>query len=61
VGQNAVYVTEQDMHPDLVRAFDRVEPQPLTIRSKSGQLIKTFVAYRCYGFKGWTPKSPTNY
>ena len=42
-------------------AFDRVEPQPITIRSKSGRPIKTFVAYRCYGFKGWTPKSPTNY
>jgi 4-amino-4-deoxy-L-arabinose transferase-like glycosyltransferase len=61
VGQNAVYVTEGDMHPGLVRAFDRAKPQPITIRTKSGRPLKTFVAYRCYNFKGWTPKSPTNY
>jgi hypothetical protein len=61
VGQSAVYVTEGNMRPDLACTFDRAEPQTITIRSKSGQEIKTFVAYRCYNFKGWTPKSPTNY
>ncbi len=60
-GQNAVYVADREISPALARAFARVEPQPLTIRTKSGRPIKTFIAYRCYGFKGWTPQSPTNY
>jgi len=60
-GQEAIYVAGYDMPPDLASAFDRVEAQPITIHTKSGRPIKTFVAYRCSGFKGWTPKSPTHY
>jgi 4-amino-4-deoxy-L-arabinose transferase-like glycosyltransferase len=61
-GRQAVYIVDSEMDPDLVSAFDRVERQPaITVCSKSGRLIKTFSAYRCYGFKGWTPKSPQHY
>jgi undecaprenyl-diphosphatase len=61
-GRGAIYVTDNTIPPDLASAFDRVEPQPtITIRDRFGRPIKTFTAYRCHGFKGWTPKSPTHY
>ena len=61
-GREAIYIAQSAMHPDLVKAFDQVEAQPtITIRSKSGRPVETFFAYRCRGFKGWTPKSPRHY
>jgi 4-amino-4-deoxy-L-arabinose transferase-like glycosyltransferase len=61
-GRQAVYVVESEMDPNLAAAFERVQPQPpITIRNNSGQPLKTFRAYRCYGFKGWTPKSSGRY
>ncbi len=61
LGQEAIYVAKQDIPADLARAFDRVDAHPQTIRDKSGHSIKTFAVYHCYNFKGWTPKSPTQY
>jgi 4-amino-4-deoxy-L-arabinose transferase-like glycosyltransferase len=61
VGQDAIYVAEGNMHPDLVCAFKRVEAHPIAIHDRFGRTVKSFVAYRCEGFKGWSPKSPTRY
>ncbi len=61
VGQNAVYVTDQGIAPALARAFDRVDADPWKICDNAGKPIKSFAAYRCYGFKGWTPKSVMRY
>ncbi len=61
VGQNAVYVTDQPIIPALANAFDRVDTEGHPIHDRAGKPIKSFVAYRCYGFKGWTPETPMRY
>ncbi|MCX5645006.1 MAG: glycosyltransferase family 39 protein [Phycisphaerae bacterium] len=62
VGRDAVYVAQSEMPPDPVTAFEQAEAQPtITIHTKSGWPTKAFVAYRCRGFKGWTPKTPRHY
>jgi len=61
VGQNAVYVTDEGIAPALAAAFERVDMDARPIRDDAGRTIKSFVAYRCYGFKGWTGTSPMRY
>lgn len=60
-GQNAVFVGGGPMPERLADSFAKTEAHPIEIQDHYGNTIKTFVAYRCYDFKGWTPASPTTY
>ena len=60
-GRNAVFVSGAPVPKGLADAFERTEPQPVEIKDPYGKTIRTFIASRCYGFKGWTSTSPTTY
>jgi hypothetical protein len=62
IGRSAVFVGKGSRPPpDIVRAFDRIEPIdpiPVVVR---GVPVKSFKAWRCYGFKGMTRPSASEY
>ena len=60
-GQNAVYVSSAEMPERLAASFAHVEAHPIDIHDRYGRTIKTFIAYRCYDFSGWTPPLPVAY
>ena len=61
-GYNAIFVTTKSRtHPDLAAAFERLEVHPLDIHDRFGHVVKTFIIYRCYDFKGMPQKAPTHY
>jgi hypothetical protein len=63
VGRNAVYVGKGGaIPPDILNAFDKVEPLPEMPVIVRGVTVKTFKTWRCTGFKGMTrPSGPGDY
>ncbi|HYO11140.1 MAG TPA: glycosyltransferase family 39 protein [Tepidisphaeraceae bacterium] len=62
-GRNAVYVGKGGaIPPDILKAFDKVEPLPEVPVIVRGTTVKTFKTWRCTGFKGMTrPSGPGDY
>jgi hypothetical protein len=59
VGQDAIYVGKGgDMPPEVIAAFDGVEPLPVLDIPAHGVIIHTFYTYRCHGFKGFNALAP---
>ena len=54
VGENAVYVTEEerDMRKSVSKLFERMEEAERFEIRRKGELIRKFVIYRCYNYKG---------
>ena len=54
-GRNAIYVGKGGaLPPDIVKAFERIEPLPPLPVVVRGVELKTFKTWRGYGFKGMT-------
>jgi undecaprenyl-diphosphatase len=53
-GRDAVFIGYPPP-PDLVAAFDAIEPLPAVDIHRRGLKIKSFMMWRCHGFKGLKP------
>jgi hypothetical protein len=62
-GRDAIVIGKGGgIHPDIVKAFERVERLPTLDILSHGERVRSVTPFRCYGFKGMTrPSGPGTY